>query len=64
MTIKDVNGQEIKVGDELNVPLETFSTGVVVTNNKGELCLELRYEGNLVPIKDLKGIQVLNEVVD
>ena len=64
MTIKDVNGQEIKVGDELNVPLDVFSTGVVVKNNKGELCLELRYEGNLVPVKDLRGIQVLNEVID
>ena len=62
MTIKDVNGQEIKVGDELNVPLDVFSTGVVVKNNKGELCLELRYEGNLVPIKDIKYLKVVNEV--
>jgi hypothetical protein len=60
--MKDLNGNEIKIGDELDVPMDVFSTGIVVTNNKGELCLELRYEGNLLPIKHIKYLK-LNSVV-
>lgn len=60
----DINNYQIKVGDELNVPLDVFSTGIVVKDDKGNLCLQLRYEGNLVQVKDLKGVKVLNEVID
>ncbi|MFN7656348.1 MAG: hypothetical protein ACK5OW_01000 [bacterium] len=60
--MKDLNGNEIKIGDELDVPMDVFSTGIVVTNNKGELCLELRYEGNLLPIKHIKYLKLSSEV--
>ena len=60
--MKDIKSNEIKVGDELDVPTDVFSTGIVVTNNKGELCLELRYEGNLIPIKHMKYLRLVSEV--
>ena len=51
--MKDKNGNQIIVGHELNVPLDVFSTGVVVHNEKKELSLELRYENKKVPLKEI-----------
>ena len=49
----DKNGKKINLGDELNVPLEVFSTGIVVHNDKKELSLELKYEGKKIPLRHL-----------
>lgn len=62
MGIKDLNGKEIKIGDELDVPMDVFSNGIVTPNKKGELCLELRYEGNLVPLKDIKYLKIIEKI--
>jgi len=51
--MKDKNGNKIDVGHELNVPLDVFSTGFVVHNEKKELSLELRYENKKVPLKEI-----------
>ena len=40
----DKNGKEIKFHDYLNVPLDVFSNGIVIKNDKDELALELKYE--------------------
>jgi hypothetical protein len=49
--IKDKNGKDIKKGCKLNVPLEVFSNDIVTENDKGYLCLELRYEGKKIMIR-------------
>lgn len=51
--LTDKNGIEIKVGHELNVPLEVFSNGIVILNKDKELSLELRYEAKKIAIKGL-----------
>jgi hypothetical protein len=52
MTLKDKNGKEIKVGHELNVPLEVFSSGIVVLDEENnELALELRHESKKILLK-------------
>jgi hypothetical protein len=52
MKLTDKNGNEIKAGHELNVPLEVFSTGFVVLKDN-ELSLELKYESTLVALRKL-----------
>jgi hypothetical protein len=52
-TFKDRNGIQIKVGHELDVPLDVFSNGIVILNDDKELSLELRYESKTVPLKRL-----------
>lgn len=53
-TLTDRNGNEIKVGHELNVPLESFANGIVILNEDSELSLELRYDSKIIiPIKKL-----------
>ena len=59
--MKDIKGKEIKPGHELNVPLEVFSNGIVVLNKKNEMCVEFRFECKLLPIKDLKHLEVLEK---
>ena len=61
--MKDIKGKEIKPGHELNVPLEVFSNGIVVLNKKNEMCVEFRFEGKLLPIKDLKHLEVLEKEI-
>ncbi len=56
--VVDIKGKEIKLGDELDVPLEVFSNGIVVLNKENQMCIELRFEGKLLPIKDLKHLLV------
>jgi len=51
--IKDKNGINIQVGDELNVPLDIFSTGIVVEDANSNLSLELKYEHKKIALKDL-----------
>lgn len=52
MVLKDKNGKEIKVGHELNVPLDVFSSGVVILDNESnELALELRHESKIIHLK-------------
>lgn len=58
--LTDRNGTEIKVGHELDVPLDVFSTGIVTVNENDELSLELRFEGKKVPIKHIKHLEVLD----
>jgi hypothetical protein len=60
--IKDKNGKDIKKGCKLNVPLEVFSNDIVTENDKGYLCLELRYEGKKIMIKDMN--QNILEIID
>lgn len=55
----DKNGIEIKLGHELNVPLDVFSTGIVMLNENDELSIELRYEGKKVPLKHIKHLEVM-----
>jgi len=59
MRFIDKNGKEIRLGTHLNVPLDTFSTGVVINNKKGELSLELRFEGKTIPLNDLSYLEIL-----
>ena len=56
--LTDRNGTEIKVGHELDVPLDVFSTGIVTVNENDELSLELRFEGKKLPIKHIKHLEV------
>jgi len=51
--LTDRNGNEIKVGQELTVPLDVFSSGYVVFNKDNDLSLELKYESRKVPLKHL-----------
>ena len=54
MGIKDKNGKKIEVGQELTVPLDVFSSGVVVMDDDhNELSLELRYESKKIHLKNL-----------
>ncbi len=53
MELTDKNGNEIKVGQELTVPLDVFSSGYVVFNKDNDLSLELKYESRKVPLKNL-----------
>lgn len=55
----DKNGIQIKVGHELDVPLDVFSTGIVTLNDNNELSIELRYEGKKVPLKHIKHLEVM-----
>lgn len=52
-TINDKNGNTIKIGDELEVPLDVFSNGIVILDKNGKLALELRFEGKSVPVSGL-----------
>lgn len=52
MELVDKNGKEIKLGHELNVPLDVFSNGIVVLNEDDELSLELRYESKKIPLRN------------
>lgn len=61
-TLTDRNGTEIKVGHELDVPLDVFSTGIVTVNEDNELSLELRFESKTVPLRRLDK-NVFNHVV-
>jgi len=61
-TLTDRNGTEIKVGHELNVPLDVFSNGIVTMNKDSELTLELRFESKTVKLKEL-GRNVLKHLV-
>jgi hypothetical protein len=56
--IIDNKGREVKLGDELDVPLEVFSNGIVVLDKENQMCIELRFDGKLIPIKDLQHIKV------
>jgi hypothetical protein len=66
MGLKDKNGKEIKVGHELSVPLDVFSTGVVILDKEhNELALELKYESKKVHLNQLhknlfESVEVLN----
>lgn len=66
MGLKDKNGKEIKIGHELSVPLDVFSTGIVVIDKEtNKLALELKYESKKVPLVNLhenlfESIEVLN----
>lgn len=60
-TFKDKNGNQIKIGDELNVPLDIFSNGIVTLNKDSELSLELRYDSHRVPLNRLHK-NVFNDV--
>lgn len=54
MGFKDKHGKEIKVGQELTVPLDVFSSGVVVMDkDHNELALELKYESKKIHLKHL-----------
>lgn len=53
MELTDRNGNEIKLGQELTVPLDVFSNGYVVLNKDNDLSLELKYESKKVPLKHL-----------
>jgi len=46
----DKNGKEIKFHDHLDVPLDVFSNGLVVKNDKNELALELKYDSKKLPL--------------
>jgi len=59
--MKDIKGKEIKPGVELSVPLDVFSNGIVVLNEKKEMCLQFRFEGKLLPIKDLKHLEIIEK---
>lgn len=58
--LTDRNGTEIKIGHELDVPLDVFSTGIVTVNENNELSLELRFEGKKVPLKHIEHLEVLD----
>jgi hypothetical protein len=65
MGLKDKNGKEIKLGHELNVPLEVFSNGYVVLDKENQLSLELRHESKKLPLKHfnenfIAQIEILN----
>ena len=51
--IKDKNGKIIQVGDDLNVPLDVFSNGVVVLDENNQLALELKYDRKVIALNDL-----------
>lgn len=53
MNLKDKYGNDIKLNDELNVPLDVFSNGIVVKDKDGDLCLELRYEHKKIKLKKM-----------
>jgi asparagine synthetase A len=53
MILTDINGDIIYLGDELDMPLEIFSNGIVVEDEHGDLCVELRYEHKKIKLKHL-----------
>ena len=64
MNFKDKNGKEIKNGTELNVPLDIFSTGIVILDDENQLSLELKYESKKLPLKDFEKFTDWFEVVN
>lgn len=60
MKLTDKYGKEIKVGHELNVPLEVFSNGIVMLDKENQLALELRFEGKKVLLKHIDNLEILN----
>jgi hypothetical protein len=53
MVLTDVYNNQIELGDELDMPLEIFSNGIVVEDENGDLCVELRYEHKKIKLKYL-----------
>jgi hypothetical protein len=51
--ISDKNGRIIQVGDDLNVPLDVFTNGMVILDENKQLALELKYDHKVIALNDL-----------